>query len=351
MTPFLSAGPKTDRTGAVTAGLMTKFAAPSAVSAAPVQSVHDAADVAANFADPFGRREYPIHSPASAWASAAFYHSTGSTDPEVAGRIKEACYRHRLFGEWERLEAAARPAAVKTAAASAYALPAAGRYPIDTPEQIKSASDYFHVHAAAFPDADRREFARNTARAANRYPDLLPAERLHRLQAEAGLGRLSGSWKSAFEVRIRLAEIENQTDLASALKSASASPPEDTAAAAALLRRVDRVNGWRVADPLDVIVDLTPAKAAADLSTVVKSADGSWYRRADLARVPDSTVAVLFGAPPVASGEYRAGLLKSAETAKAFQAVLADHGVRPVREARARVDWARLAAAETGSGQ
>jgi len=339
----LHPGPTADRTGVVTAGLMIKYAAPAAVRGEPVDAAVSPAPVAANFADPFGRREYPIHTPAAAWASAARYHDTGSDDPAVAARLKEACDRHRLFGEWDRLKAArAEPAAPPPPAA--YALPAAKKYPVDTAEQVKAAAAYFSSYADQFDPQDRREFAANTAKAAAAFPGAVDAPTLSRLQAEGGFGRLAKGWKTAFEVRARMAELTGEGALAAAIKAAAAAAPADPVAAVILLRRVDKAAGWAMTDPQEAVIDLTPAKAAEELKDAVRAADGTWYRKSALAAVPDATLCELFGAPPVASAAYREGLLKAADTSTRFREVLADHGVEPAAVPKARPDWKKLAA-------
>lgn len=343
MSSSLPPGPIADRTGAATAVMMVKFAAPAEVLAGDVSDLFSAAPLRVNFAD--AGRQFPVHTPSAAWASAAHYHAAGCDDPAVGGAIKSAFARHRLFGEWDRLAEVARPKAEKSASAGRYAVPSANKYPIDTPELVKKAAEYFEAHADRFRDDERKEYALNLAKAAADFRGTLPDAQLYRLEAEGGMGRLSSGWKQAFDDRIKVATRENLPDLAKALTEAASVPPEDPTKAAQHLRRIDRVNRWELNDPLGVMIDLTPTKAAAELASVVKAADGSWYAKADLGAVPDDTVHHLFGTPPVLSAAGRAELLKSAASCGAFRAVLADHGVHPVEHApRRRVDWAAEAA-------
>lgn len=344
---FLLGGPTTDRTGAAVAELMTKFAAPAAVAGADDADLTNHAPLAVNFAD--RERTYPIHTPKAAWASAAFYHATGSSDDTVASRIKEACVRHRLFGEWDRLSAVARPG--DTPPAVHYALSEPNRYPLQSPGQLKSAADYFATYADRFDPMDRREFALSVVGAMERHPGTLTEKVAAVFEAEAGLGRLAGDWKWAFDDRIRLATMENQPELVEALKEASSVPPPDIAVAAAVLREVDQRNRWKLDDPLAAMSDLTPTEARRKLAGVTLAADGSWYEKAALDAVPDEAVSALFDAPVVVSSATRSELLASPEKSAAFRQVLADHEVFPVEEPRRRVDWAAVAALGAGSGQ
>lgn len=345
MEHLLCDGPASDPTGAAAAALMVKYAAPESVRAAPDVDLVNHAPLAVNFAD--RGRTYPVHTAKAAWASAAFYHAGGSTDSAVADRIKKACETHRLFGEWEKLAASARPAPPD--APTRYALPAVRKYPVDTADQVKAAAAYFALYADRLEAADRREFAANVVKAAAAHPGALGTDAANRLELEAGLGRLADGWKRAFDDRARLAAAENLPELAEAIKEASSAPPPDTAVAAAMLREVDRRNNWKLDDPLAVLADETPTTARMKFASLAKAADGSWYSREDLAAVPDDAVSSLFGAPVVVSDSYKAALLADPTKCASFRVVLADHGVHAVEEApRPRVDWAALAG---GSGK
>lgn len=343
MSPFvLGDGPLADPTGVRVAAVFEKYAAPAAVLAAPPGDLFDRPVLRRDYAD--DGRQYPVHTKLAAWASAAAYHDAGSDHPEVGARIRRACDVHRLWGEWDRLKAAAAAdRAARAPRVTRWALPDRKKYPLDTAEQVKAAAAYFARYADRLPAADRKTYAGELVKAAAGTGGLPPAA-LARLEAEAGLGRPAADPGLAF--RTRAAAAVDPALKAALLKAAAAAGGLDPLGAADLLRRVDRRVGWDAPDPLAQLVGETPTTAREKLAGVVEAATGNWYRLADLDRVPDATVAAVFGTGPVVSRDAKAGLLKAASTARAFEDVLRGHGVAPAERARRpRVDWAGLAAA------
>lgn len=321
--------------------MVSEAGLPEALAQAPPSDVFDVPPVAVNFADP--GRQYPLHTKAAAWASAACYHASGSADEAAAARIEEACRFYRIGGEWDRLREAAT--AKKAAAPQGrYALPGRRLYPLDTPEQVKEALDYLGRHAAGL-GVDCREFAANTLKAAAELGGHYPLTALARAEAEAGLGRPAETAAEAFALRAKLARFEGRGELASELEKAASAPVTDPAEAAGVLRAVDRRCGWDLTDPMGLLCGATPSSARAELAGVVKAASGAWYARGDLEAVGDGVLSEAFGLPPVVSQETRLGLLADPVKGAAYEALLADAGVRPREQAaRPRPDWAALAA-------
>jgi len=336
MVTTLGDGPLADRTGARTAVLMVKYAAPAGVLEASVEDLEPVEKVASAYAD--AGKTFPVHTPSAAWASAAHYHATLSTDTKVGNRIKAALDQHRLFGEWSRLEQN-RPVPAES---RHYGLPDSKKYPLDTAEQVKAAADYFTKYSDQFTPTDLQTFSRNVLSAGERVPGALSNAVVDQIEAAAGLGRLASTWKEAFDQRIWHATRDKLPALVEVLKEASASPPTDPVLAATHLRAVDRVNNWQLPDPLTQLCDETPSAARRKLAAMVRAADGSWYKRADLNKIPDETLSNLFDLPAVVSNTARCSLLQ--EKCAAFREVLDHHGVSPVEVPRdPRVDWAALA--------
>lgn len=343
---FLGTGPAADPTGGLAAGVMRKFAAPAKVLDADPGDLFGPPKVASNFADP--GYQYPVHTPAAAWVSAAVYHQAGSDDPEVAERIKAACDDHRLWGEWDRLKAAAAPPPPPE---PAWALPAVKKYPLGTAADVKQAATYFVTYADRLSTADRRTFAAETVKAAAAQAATLDPAVRDRLEAEAGLGYPAppAAWRAECEKRAYMVKDTNGK-LAETLTKLAASyldgvpVTEDPVEAAATLRELDKVAGLDLTDPLRGLVAETPSSARAKLASAVRAASGNWYSLKDLDRVPDQTAAELRPGPVVWSKEAKARLLEDGPTAGVFEQILVDHGAEPVARApRPRVDWASLA--------
>lgn len=351
--PSLVNGPLADPTGAGIAVVLTKYAAPDDVLGAPPEDLFVPENVAVNFAD--ARRTYPIHTKAAAWISAAYYHDSGSDDAVVGDRIKLACQYHQIGKEWNKL-ASLRPQHVETQV-TYYALPAAKKYPLDTPEQVKAADEYFTKYASYFPAEDRRTYAGEMVKAAIRHPQAVTD--LWRLEAEAGLGLPAEGWETEFAQRAKKALELGDEDLAAVLDKTAVDfkqqiidrqvSPMGTFTNAGelsdLLKKADRKYGWNYGDPLGGLVGDTPSTAGKKLAGVVRSAAGNWYVKEAVDAVPDNLFTELVGCGPVVSRETKLGLLQDATKVAAVERLLNLHNVEPVERAKPqRVDWEKLAA-------
>jgi hypothetical protein len=342
MSTFLGSGPLSDATGARVAAVMMKYEAPGDIGACPPGDVFGVPKVACNFADP--DYQYPTHTAAAAWVSAATYHDTGSEHPHVAARIKAACEFHRLWGEWDRLEQTAKEAREKTAKQASvrrWALPAERKYPLDTPEQVKLAGDYFMRYADALTDADRRTFAAETAKAAHAVGWGGKSQDLQLLEAEGGLCRPAADPKIPFLARAKYASDKNLSDLAAALMKAAEAAGIDPVADAAVLRRIDKRAGWNYGNPIHETTGETVTAVRQKIASAARAASGNWYNVSDLRQLPTDLVTTTMGVGPVVSEPLLRGLLTDPTKAASFEQVLRDAGVRPVSTPpRRRVDWA-----------
>jgi hypothetical protein len=350
MNTFLGDGPMVDTTGARTASVMIKFAAPEDVRESHPDDVFAVPKVACNFAD--RDYHYPTHTAAAAWVSAAMYHATDSDHPYVAERIKAACDFHRLWGEWERLEKAAkeeRTRVVKFAGVIRWALPAAQKYPLDTAEQVKQAAAYFARYADEFSDADRKTFAAETAKAAYNLGWTGRAEDLHLLEAEGGLCRPSADPKRPFLARAKYAADGKIMDLAAALVKAADEAGKDPVEDAAILRRIDKRAGWNYGNPIHETTGETVSAVRKKIASAAKAVSGNWYNVADIGRVPAGFLSQALGAGPVMSEPVFRRLLSDPTKSAAMEQILENHGVKPVSVApRERTDWAALASRSRG---
>lgn len=321
--------------------MMEKYSAPDSVLDAPVASLSTQPALRGAYAD--DARVYPIHTPAAAWVSAAYFLDNGSGNAKVAAEIKAALLRHRMWDEWERLaEAADMNRRIKSAAAATtrFALPDQRRYPLDTPDDVARAVDYFDKYASAFDAAERKTYARSVVEAIKSAGLAAADDTMWRLEAEAGLGRLSKSWRAAVTVRTKLAA--DSPEVVDALDKAAAFPPPDPLELVCALRELDKVAGWDLPDPLTAVIDETPTSAARKLASVVRAASGRWYSVGDVGAVPEAEIDLLVAPVTVASGEKRAALLADPTTCPAFEALLVDRGVAHVWQDRERPDWQAL---------
>lgn len=363
---FSGNGPYGDPTGYHVARVMEKFAAPTSVLDAPIDHLTTRPVVRNGYAD--DARTYPVHSPAAAWVSAAFYLESGAPDTKVAASIRDALTTYRLGREWARmevLEATERTAKEAAAAPKRFALPAEKKYPIDTPEEIKRAAAYFMEHKDRFSGSNRRTFAAEVVKAAGDDSIRIDLDTAWRLESEAGLGRLAPSWKRVFHSRIKLASLNGNADLTTVLEKEASAAPSDPVALAGMLREVDRACKWDLPDPLTELISDTPTTATEKLAGLVRSATGKWYAKAALDAIPDKLITDLFAdAPslsfidldttdvrgqsarfglPVVSSAKKAELLMDPKFCDRLEAVLSDHDTQPVGQDPVKTDWAALA--------
>lgn len=338
---------------------MQKYAAPDRLLEKRASDLLERPTFAASYADT--GRTYPIHTAPAAWVSAAAYHDTRSTDPDVGGRIKAALDWFGISSEWDRLSAL-RPAEPAAPTVTKWALPDAQRYPLDTGDQVKAAIDYFDRYKTRFSYDERRVFADSLVKCASDHPALFPGRALWQLEAEAGLGLPHPSWRVEFDHRIKRARELGEQELADVLtKTANAvnyggggsasfgssvTMPAGTFRNAAemsdLLTQLDKRFGWSSGNPMDGLVGETPSTAMAKLATVTKSAHGHWYRITDLDRVPDDLCREIAGLGPIVSRAAKVAMLAKSAS---FERLVRAQGVDPVEHARRpRVNWETEAA-------
>ena len=330
-------GPLSDRTGCRSAALLTKYAAPDVVWSASTADLLDVPKIRSNFAD--DTYTYPIHTKAAAWVSAGNYHASGSKDTVVGSAIKSACDYFGLSNEWNRLETECRST---KSAEDVYALPDAKKYVINNEQDVKLAYDYFDKYANDMGWQDRQQYAQSLLNRVSNN-DWLDTSIKIRLEKEAGYARLSNDPKRPFNERIRLANLHGEKELASALEKASNDFNNNPLEAAAALREVDRVMGWRFPDPINDFVRESPTEARTKLAQVIKSSSGNWYKISDIKQVPDDEVREFLGNPLVLPKNAYDSILQDNTKCAAFEQILKDHGVKPVEHASPTVDWKALA--------
>jgi hypothetical protein len=344
MTTAFADGPAADPTGAKTAALFAKYAAPADVLSASVDDLIGRPAVG-GYADP-GTNTYPIHTKAAVWASVAAYHDNGRPDSgPVADRLKAACAFWRMGDAWAEMKEAAlvsRPGVIH------YAIPYEKRYPLDRPEQLKAAAAYLEDHRGSFSPEEARTFA-SSLLARNAVLGVLTAGEKVAAEITAGYGTPAADWRDEFSVRTTLAKAAGDNELVAAVKAAEAAVDggADPYAAADLLRQVDRRMKWALPDPAGRLTAVTPSAKWAAATAHARAADGSWYRVADLAAVPADAWDAVLGGGVVSAAAKRAAALADPATFPAAARLLADHGVRPAEaapEVLPKTDWAAAAA-------
>lgn len=330
----VSPGPAADRTGAVSGAAFEKFAAPAAVRSADASAWRGL--FPAHYADPH-TREFPVHTPESAAASAAVYHHLGGpADHPVAARLKAACDRQGLVGLWEKLAAEAAPP--PPAAPTRFCLPAEGRYPCDTADRVKEAADYLTRFGRWMEPDDRREYARNLLAAGE---DLggLPADVVP-FEHAAGYGR-PADLDGVFVPRLKAASRFGKADLVAILERVRDSVRDggDPYRAAEAVKAADAACGWGFGDPTEQLTGLTPSRAKAAAASVVVAPSGRVYRTEDL-HVVTPEVAASWGP----SAAFRAKQAELLRTDPAFEAAAGACGLVPVAvPAEGVIDWDALA--------
>jgi len=340
----LAPGPMSDRTGAIAADLIRRYGMPDRLLDKSAAEIFEGTPIRTGYADT--AKTYPVHSPSSAWLSAAAYHDTASSDPVVGNRIKEACEWFGVGSEWDRLEAI-RPKEASAPPVKTWALPHCQKYPLDTEGQVKSAANYFEQWADRFSDEDRRIYAEQLVKAADVFPSAIDADRLWRFEAEAGLGLPTDNWKTEFSVRAKKARQLGATELADAIDKAAADAEEsinefgtfrNAGELANMWKKLDDRFKWGQDDPLRGMVSMTPSMARLKLASAVKAASGNWYLKSDLDRVPDEACFELCGMGPVVS--LQAKVAAVSDPSSPFEKLARSMGVEPIERApQARVDW------------
>jgi len=161
-------------------------------------------------------RKYPVHTPDSAALSNLYFENTSDGLPKEAAEIirsnisaayakfglpgvsleKNAGFRSNIIN----LADMAKPMK-KIASAGNFALD--GRYPIDTPEQIKQAAAYFDEHHMTFSPGDRHAYAESVLARADGVNAAVSSESGIHKYAGASYGNLL---QSAFHERTCLLE-------------------------------------------------------------------------------------------------------------------------------------------------
>lgn len=347
----VSPGPASEddpvRSDTIAAAARVKFAAPDALEPPADDAGGWRGLPVDHYADP-QTREYPIHTPQAAAASATSYcYLRGPDDHPVAERIKAACAAWGFPELWDRLRQHVADEIAAEKPPERYCWPEQKRYPVHTPDLVAKAAAYFVDWEAEMEPEECRIFARNLLDAADAVGGLPPGCR-HRLEKAAGLGRPADS-ESAFGPRKAAARASGRWDLLRALTQAQQAVERgaDGYAVANLLKQADTVCGWRFPDPTEALTGLTPTAAKEAARGLVVAASGRVYRRDDLARVPAELLAP-WGIAAAATLAKRAQLLRS-DTSGSIEAVVASAGVTPLGSALPEadgIDWNAWAEAD-----
>jgi multidrug efflux pump subunit AcrB len=175
---------------------------------------------------------------------------------------------------------------------------------------------------------------------------------LRSVEGVAGIDSIGG-YEKQFVVEPDPAKLASYhisfSELAEALEKAAADlRPAGTFRSAnelaGLLRKLDQDMGWDLPDPAAAMVETTPTGAKRALAEVVRAASGNWYKKADVAALPDDLARAYLGAGPVVGLSTKLAALADPGRGATAEQLLRDQGVVPVdRDPHTRVDWAALA--------
>lgn len=342
--PFVP-GPAADAHGFKTAAVCRRFKAPQFVVKSSSAVLYGNRPMPAHWvADP-GTGTYPLHTPAAAWLSAAFYHHNSVNDEAIAGRIKSALDNFGMDGVWDAL--AKRGVQTKPLeSVMGYAIPSMKRYPLVDNVSIKVAAAYFCKYANELGDV-AGEFATNTLAAANEHNVDLDDEEREKLEAAAGHGKpLLQPTKVAMPYVMAAVALGEKELAGKVLKAAEAAEGgADPYKLAELLDKVGKRLNVKIAGTKEALTGLTPSRVEKIANKYVKAANGAWYEKAALSKVPAFALDAVFGTGPLVCLEKRAALLQT--QGQAYYQLLADYGVNPVmvedKPAKpVKTDWASL---------
>jgi hypothetical protein len=276
------------------------------------------------YADP-NRREFPCHTKAACWLSAAFLASSGMVqeEPNRYDRVKGALLKlaavHNVLGDVESalgLREVEKTAAVQGDRDEDYALvtsladgSAVRRYRISNPSEVKAAAAYLTRHRDGLPYADRRVMAGRILAKAAALKVALDPDAVEALDRQAGLATGTAS-AAAQELRRRAdCMVSREPKLAAELNDAAADclafPEKARAKMAGLAEALDALDreygltvlydngGWR--RPEDVLLGVTEKVASEFLDSHCRLMTGNVYAVNDFHRLDPGAVGAVFG--------------------------------------------------------
>jgi hypothetical protein len=379
--------PTRDATGAAFHRADTLYTAPGYVKAAAADQLAGRADLPAHaFAEP-ATRQFPMHTPAATWFSAALLHDQRDQfPPEQFARLNRSLGKAAAYwgidGDVGR--AAAKAAALRQDDLASrpdddFALVAAddGRklreYPLRNPVEVKIAAAWLLEHRDRFPLGDRRLIAgrvldKAAATGVDLGADAVPLERA------AGRG-LCRPKDAALLLRSRAILIKkSDAEVAAGLEEHACRleasgppvlPPLEAIKLAHLIDAVDtahnlrRLYGHDLERADDVLAAVTVKDASAYPGRLVRASDGAVYDTEALARLKVARLRAV-GGDTLAAWFSDDGLLLDLEKAAAalptldrdeldaFRHVCREAGIEPVAHEepdRPRLDFAALGAA------
>lgn len=327
-----------DRLGVELYRLVNLHEPPEFVKQASDEARQGQGDMPAHcYADQSGRR-FPVHTPAAAWLSSAYFlEKAADFDREYASAVGRRLLGMAQF--WDILpevERLAERVAVEKRAASdelgddAFALVetlADGSkerlLPLRGPAEVKAAASWLCDYRDAFPLADRREIATRVLQKAAEFGTTLgdAADPLDRM---AGFGGCA--LKHALAAVSERAQLLARTApaVAAGLRKIAAELPDAEPTyhqkLAGVLDEIDRATGLArlyndgLARPEDVLFAVTEKVASEAASGSVQTTTGSVYSVEDLARVDDlDKIAAYLGDDFASEVATRTGLRVDAE--------------------------------------
>lgn len=246
------------------------------------------------FADPTGRN-YPCHTKAACWNSAAEFAAAEVREPLVELRLREKAHVLGIGGHVNELLTMPKTAAAGDA--FALTLDGVGHYPLRTPAEIKTAAAYLIKYAAEFDGDQQQQFAANVIVQGEKFGVETPE-----LEKFAGLGTTPLSWiREGLTARANVLQGRGSehaktaaTILSDLAKDLSVSPSAaQRLKLAALVGDVDRdfelthLYDREFSSPADMFHGVTKTATERLIRECIELVDGSIVEKSALARVTE----------------------------------------------------------------
>jgi hypothetical protein len=269
-------------------------------------------------------RQFPCHTPAATWMSAAFFAENqdqiGPRAPLIAHRIKEAANYFKIAEPIKELQekVAAANTPEDRLADEDFAFVFSDREghkerrcPLNTSLNVKAAADWLSQFRDELPYPDRRNTAEKILEAATKYGADVSAHR-DMLERMSGLGICSAKHAAAFvRTRIRAAGNTHQpSDVQEQMEKFASHIEREPHSIhhyhilnelATFIDNFDRAIGIKYAGtgferPEDVLFAVTEKLANDEASTMIGNhLTGNFYKKSDLQRVPVNDLADALG--------------------------------------------------------
>lgn len=325
-------GPLADTTGTLVKEACAKFGVPPFVKEAATEEIYNRSMPKYLYADTTNK-DFPIHTPAACFISASLALHQRDYSSKTAANIKFAMSKLGLHGMWDAMEKLARTYEPKPTPIKCYAL--GDKYPIDTKEQVTTATLYFSKYASHFSKEDRKTYASNLLKADDIHKTMAKHER-HFVEMKAGLGRpivKAARLAEPYAKYVEGIKMEGCEKLASSIRDAAALVDEGKADAEDFADVIDsirsKIAGLPKTDELrNQLTEGTPTYLREMSDRYIEAPSGNIYDKFEFDKVSAEVFCKVLGSTPILSREKKAELLKT--NGHVVENLLSAHGVTPI---------------------